>query len=87
MPVPALDVLERLSARTLAASLAALAAGIGIGLVDLVREGGGVDVAMAATMAALAAYATLAGLERRAARSTIAAFTLALLTLGLAHFA
>jgi len=94
VPVPALDVLGRLSARTLAASLAALAAGIAIGLVDLAREGGGVDIAMAATIAALAVYATLAGLERagrlygrRAARSTIAAFTLALLTLALAHFA
>jgi ABC-type uncharacterized transport system permease subunit len=92
--VPPLDALERLAARTVAAAVAALAAGIALGVVDLVREHEDVDGAMVAAAGALAAYVLLVALElsghvrgRRAARSTLAAFTLALLTLALAHFA
>ena len=94
LPVPPLDALDRLAARIVAASLAALTAGIALGVVDLVREHEDIDRAMVAAVAAWAAYSSLVALElgrqlrgRRAARSTLAAFTLALLTLALAHFA
>jgi ABC-type uncharacterized transport system permease subunit len=91
--VPPLDSLESLAAAAAAVSLAALTAGIGFGVADLVREGGRFDAAMAATLVAWAAYATLLALAwsgglrgRRAARATLAAFTLVVVTLTLAHF-
>jgi ABC-type uncharacterized transport system permease subunit len=94
LPVPPLDALDRLAGRTVAASFAVLTGGILLGVVDLAREDAGVDRAIVATLVAWVAYGLLVVFElrgqlsgRRAARATVAAFTLALLTLALAHFA
>ncbi len=91
--VPPLHALEQLAARTVAVSLAALTAGIGLGVADLVQEGGAVDAAIVATALAWLVYAGLVLLERshalhgrRGARATVGAFTFVILTLVLAHF-
>ena len=92
--VPPLESLDGLAARTANVSLCALTIGIGLGLVSLVRDGGTVDVAMAATVAGwavLAAYVALRrfrGLHgRRAARPCLTAFVVAAAVLPVTHFA
>jgi ABC-type uncharacterized transport system permease subunit len=93
LPVPPLDTLDRLSARVVAVSLAVLTGGIALGVAQLARDGGGADVAMAATVAVWAVYGGLVASQRagalrgrRAARGTAAAFVLVLVLLVVAHF-
>ena len=93
LPVPPLDTLERLERRVVAGSLVALGAGIALGGIHLVRADTPVDAAMLATLAVAAAYGAILALARagalrgrRAARATVGAFALVLLTLALAHF-
>lgn len=92
--VPALDVLERLSVRTVAASFALLTAGIGVGLAKLAQDGSRFDTVMAVTLAVWGVYACLLALRRwaglrgrRAARAMLAGFLLVAITLALTHFA
>jgi ABC-type transport system involved in cytochrome c biogenesis permease subunit len=92
--VPPLDALERLSARTIAVSLATLSAGIVLGIVSYASRGASFDAAMAATLVAWALYAAFlllrreAGLHgRRAAHLSMAGFALVLLILPVTHFA
>jgi ABC-type uncharacterized transport system permease subunit len=92
-PVPPLDALDRLARRSVAVSLGVLTGGIALGFAQLVREGGAVDLAMAATAAVWAVFGVLVVLERsgvlfgrRAARATAAAFVPVVLLLLLAHF-
>ena len=92
--VPPLDALDRLAARTTAVSLAALAAGVAFGAARLVSAGGGVDVAMGATVGAGVLYAAVLiargrrGLRgRRAALANLAGFVAVLVLLSVTHFA
>jgi ABC-type uncharacterized transport system permease subunit len=57
LQAPALVTLERLSARTVAISMAALTLGIAVGLVRLERDGGGVDALVALTFGVWTLYA------------------------------
>ena len=91
-PAPSLDALDRLGARTIAVSLAALSVGIAVGLVRL--PGSELDAAMVVTALAWACYAMLLVLRadgrvrgRRAARLALAAFPLVAVALAVAHFA
>jgi ABC-type uncharacterized transport system permease subunit len=92
--VPALDALEQLSARTAGVSLVLLTAGIGVGVAELVDDGGGFDAVMAATLAAWVVYAAVLGLRvvagvhgRRAAYLILVGFVLVAVALPLTHFA
>jgi ABC-type uncharacterized transport system permease subunit len=92
--VPPLDALERLSVRTTAISLAVLTAGIGLGLVSLLRDDASFDATMAFTLVAWGLFVAVLGLRRfaglhgrRAAYATLAAFVFVLVVLPLTHFA
>jgi ABC-type uncharacterized transport system permease subunit len=92
--LPALDTLERLSARATAVSLGVLTVGIAFGAAKLADDGARIDVAMAATLGLWAVYAFLLLLRYggrlrgyRAARALLAGFPLAVITLAVAHFA
>jgi ABC-type uncharacterized transport system permease subunit len=63
VPAPALDTLDRLSARTILFALPALSLGIAAGVVRLEEEGGGVDALMVFTAAAWLAYGAYLGLR------------------------
>ena len=91
-PAPPLDGLDRLGARTIAVSLAALSVGIAVGLVRL--PGSELDATIVVTTLAWACYAMLLLLRaegrvhgRRAARLALAAFPLVAVALAIAHFA
>jgi ABC-type uncharacterized transport system permease subunit len=89
--VPPLDALDRLAARTVLASLALLALGIGVGAASFER--GDFDAAMAVTLLVYATYAALLVLRHegwrghRAALLNLAGFLLVALVLPLTHFA
>jgi ABC-type uncharacterized transport system permease subunit len=89
--VPPLDALDRLAARTVLASLALLALGIGVGAASFER--GDFDAAMAVTLLVYATYAALLVLRHegwrghRAALLNLAGFVLVALVLPLTHFA
>ena len=92
--VPPLEALDRLAGRTVAVSLGVLTLGIAVGVASLAANGGRIDAAMAATVAAWAVYATVLLLRRaaplrrrRAAGLTVAAFVLVVLVLPVTHFA
>ncbi len=88
--VPPLQVLERLVARTARASLAALTAGILVGIVSLAFDGGSFDVAMAATIVAWALYAGVLAARfhgRRLAHAALLGFVLVAVVLPVTHFA
>jgi ABC-type uncharacterized transport system permease subunit len=95
--MPSLVTLDTLASRTVFASLPALAAGVGLGLVRLREAGGGFDALMGASLATIAVYAAYVGLRleadwrgRRAAYLALAGFALVIvvrLALPLAHFA
>ena len=94
LPVPPLEALDGVAARTIAVSLATLSVGIVLGLVSLATDGGGFDTAMAATLAVWAVYAAflllrrLQGLRGRpAARLSLLAFLLVVAVLPVVHFA
>jgi ABC-type uncharacterized transport system permease subunit len=89
--VPSLDALDRLAARSVLASLALLALGIGVGAASFER--GDFDAAMAVTLLVCATYAALLVLRHegwrghRAALLNLAGFVLVALVLPLTHFA
>jgi ABC-type uncharacterized transport system permease subunit len=89
--VPPLDALDRLSARTVLASLALLTLGIGVGATTFER--GDFDAAMAVTFAIFGVYAALLVLRhegrrgRRAALLNLLGFSLVAVVLPLTHFA
>jgi ABC-type uncharacterized transport system permease subunit len=90
--LPPLEALDRLAARTAAAALALLTAGMAVGLASL--DGGDVDAAMAVTVGIWALYATALLLRRearlrgrRAAELLLAGFALVAVVLPLTHFA
>jgi ABC-type uncharacterized transport system permease subunit len=89
--VPPLDALDRLAARAIAASLAVLVVGIGVGAASFER--GDFDGAMAVTLLILVTYATLLVLRhegrrgRRAALLNLAGFALVAIVLPITHFA
>ncbi|HEU0303385.1 MAG TPA: cytochrome c biogenesis protein CcsA [Gaiellaceae bacterium] len=95
--MPSLVTLDALAARTVLVSLPALAAGIGLGLVQLRDAGGGFDPLMGVSLATIAVYAAYVLLRveagwsgRRAAYLALAGFALVIvvrLALPLAHFA
>lgn len=92
--VPPLETLDRLAARTVLVSLAALTSGIALGAFVLARDGGRVDAAMIAALGVWVVYAGLAGVRRitgvngrRAAHATTSAFVFVVVTLAVAHFA
>ncbi len=91
--MPPLEALESVAARTVLVSLGILTLGIGIGLASFAVEGGSFDAAMAATLAAWAAYVGFAvfrrrGLHgRRSARFVLYSFLLVILVLSVTHFA
>jgi ABC-type uncharacterized transport system permease subunit len=80
--LPSLVTLERLETRTIALSLPLLTLGLAAGFVRLGERGGGVDVLMAATIAAWGVYAaflTLRPAGRTAAHFALAGFVLVIL--------
>jgi len=89
--VPPLEALDRLAARTVVASLALVALGIGVGASSFER--GDFDVAMAVTAAIVAVYVSLLVLRhegwrgRRAALLNLAGFALVAVVLPITHFA
>ena len=89
--VPPLEALDRLAARTVVASLALVALGIGVGASSFER--GDFDVAMAVTVAIVAVYVSLLVLRhegwrgRRAALLNLAGFALVAVVLPITHFA
>ena len=89
--VPPLDALDRLAARTVLASLALLALGIGIGASSFER--GDFDVAMGVTLVIVAVYVALLVLRHegwrghRAALLNLGGFLLVTVVLPLTHFA
>lgn len=89
--VPPLEALDRLAARTVVASLALVALGIGVGASSFER--GDFDVAMAVTVAIVAVYVALLVLRhegwrgRRAALLNLAGFALVAIVLPITHFA
>ena len=90
--VPSLAALDGLAARAVVVSLAALTAGIALGVAELVRDDSAVDAGMATTSVVWAGYATVTALRRttalgarRSAELTLACFTLVVLTLAVAH--
>lgn len=88
--VPPLESLERLTGRTVAASLAVLTAGIAFGLVRLATEGGSFDAAMGVTLVAWALYsaAVVARFHgRRLARASLLGLAVVLVVLPITHFA
>jgi ABC-type transport system involved in cytochrome c biogenesis permease subunit len=92
--VPPLDSLDRLAGRTVAASLAALTAGVLAGAVSFAAHGGSFDLAMAWTLVVwglYAAYVVLrlrAGLHgRRAARLALVGLAGVAALLPITHFA
>ena len=90
LAVPPLESLERLTARTVAVSLAVLTAGIAFGLARLAALDKGLDAAMAVSFVVWALYAVvvLARLHgRRLARVTLLGFAVVVLVLPLTHFA
>ena len=90
--LPALATLERLTRRTIAVALPALTLGIGVGLLRLERDGGGVDALMAVTGLTWAVYGGFLVARptgRRAAHVALLGFALvvvARLGLPLTHF-
>lgn len=90
MRVPPLQVLERLVTRTVAVSLAALTAGILLGIASLATDGGGFDAAMAATLVAWAVYASVLVARmhgRRLAHAALLGFAFVVVALPITHFA
>ncbi|MGH3104372.1 MAG: cytochrome c biogenesis protein CcsA [Gaiellaceae bacterium] len=92
--VPPLEALDRLSARTVAVSLAGLTLGIALGLASYAVDGGRFDPAMAATLVAWVVYAgflllrRVAGLHgRRAAYVSLSGLAVVALILPVTHFA
>ena len=92
--LPPLETLERLSARTIGVSLAALTLGIAFGVASLARDGGRVDLVMAVTLLAWSLYAGVLVLRRtgglrgrRAALVNLGGFALVVVVLSTAHFA
>jgi ABC-type uncharacterized transport system permease subunit len=89
--VPPLDVLDRVAARTVLASLLLVALGIGVGASSFER--GNFDAAMAVTVAIVAVYVALLVLRhegwrgRRAALLNLAGFALVAVVLPITHFA
>jgi ABC-type uncharacterized transport system permease subunit len=90
--VAPLETLDRLSARTAAAALGLLSAGIIVGLASL--DGDSVDVAMIVSVAIWTVFAALLLLRRetglrgrRAARLVLVGFVLVAVVLPLTHFA
>src|SRR5207247_1342996 len=83
VPSPALQTLDSLAARTIAASLPALTLGIAVGVARLRDKGGGVDALMAVTVVTWLAYGSYLALRyaygwrgRRTAVFALAAFAL-----------
>ena len=97
VPAPALQTLDGLEGRTIAASLPALTLGIVAGIVRLREKGGGVDALMAVTLVTWLAYGTYLALRfrygwrgRRTAYLALASFALVIvirLALPATHFA
>ncbi len=97
VPAPALQTLDGLAARTIAASLPALTLGMVVGLVRLEEQGGRLDALMAVTLATWFAYGSYLALRyaygwrgRRTAYLALAAFALVIvvrLALPATHFA
>jgi HemX protein len=89
--VPPLDALDRLAARSVAASVVLLTIGIGVGAARFQR--GDFDAAMAVTLLIVALYTALLVLRhegwrgRRAALMSLAGFVLVAIVLPLTHFA
>ena len=89
--VPPLDVLDRVAARTVLASLLLVAVGIGVGASSFER--GDFDAAMAVTVVIVAVYLALLVLRhegwrgRRAALLNLAGFALVAVVLPITHFA
>ena len=89
--VPPLDALDRLSARVVAGSLAAIGLGVAVGASTFER--GDFDAAMAVTLLIVGLYASLLVLRRegwrgrRAALVTLLGFALVAVVLPLTHFA
>jgi ABC-type uncharacterized transport system permease subunit len=96
LTIPSLSVLDELAARIILIALPALSLGIGVGLLRLRTDGGGMDALMAATLVTWAVYALFVvlryGLDwrgRRAAYLALVGFAFVVcLQLGLAevHF-
>lgn len=94
VPVPPLAWLERVSARSVLAGVAALSLGVAAGVASLIADGGGVDRSMALTVVALAVYGAVAAARlrnrlagRRLALVHAAGFASVVLLLSVAHFA
>ena len=92
--VPPLEALDALAARTIAVSLAALTAGIALGLASLAVDGGRFDTAMAGTLAAWGVYAGFLLLRRvhalhgrLAARLSLLALAVLVAVFPVVHFA
>jgi ABC-type uncharacterized transport system permease subunit len=91
--MPPLESLDAVAARTVLVSVGVLTLGIALGLASFVVEGGSFDAAMAATLAAWAAYAGFLALRRRglhgrrSARFVLYAFLLVVFVLSVTHFA
>jgi ABC-type uncharacterized transport system permease subunit len=89
--MPPLDALDRLGARVVAGSLAAIGLGIAVGASTFER--GDFDAAMAVTLLIVAVYGVLLALRRegwrgrRAALVTLLGFALVAVVLPLTHFA
>ena len=90
--LPPLEALDRFAARTAAAALALLTAGMAVGLASLDR--GDVDAAMVVTLGIWVLYATVLVLRRearlhgrRAAWLLVAGFALVAVVLPITHFA
>lgn len=85
--IPPLESLERLTARSVAVSLAVLTAGIALGLA---RLEGGIDAVMGVTFGAWALYAGIVAARlrgRRLARATLLGFAVVVVVLPITHFA
>jgi ABC-type uncharacterized transport system permease subunit len=88
--MPPLEALDRLSARTVVVSLAVLTAGIALGVLALVVDGGGADAVMGLTVGAWLFFAALVVARprgRRRAALTLAGLALVLAVLPIVHFA
>jgi ABC-type uncharacterized transport system permease subunit len=91
--VPSLTALDELVGRTIAVAWPALTLGIAVGIGRLVESDGGVDAAVAVTLVTWAVYAAFVVLRfgagwrgRRSASLALAALTLVVVTLPIAHF-
>jgi len=92
--VPALQVLDRLGARTVAVSLLVLTLGIALGGVSLALDGGRFDAAMGGALAVWLGYGGFLLLRRRtalhgrrSARASLVVFVAVVVVIPLTHFA